>query len=252
MYLWKCWLEYRKALLVAVLLAAGFVCMGDYYTISYAKVATTPRGNTLISEPYPAQHHSPDFRVLNQAMHGGGIILFSILSAIFLSSAGGMGREPELKTTEFLFTRPRRRRSLLWTNWCSGMLAVEVVALVPLIIWMVLTHSLGDSYLFTVLLVTLPLSMLLFGIALICGVLLRSAPKGGAITLLAYVMHVSVVSWLHTRYQIETPDWWIDKLDQGMQPQHAPIPWMHLALWAAISLVFPYLTQKILEHRDVT
>jgi len=190
-----------------------------------------------------------------EKVHAAWVLLGGLVGATFAGAVGGIALEYDQRAAELIFTRPRRRRRLLWTNWASGLLAVEWVALTPVLAWLLFCFvATGRPYgagIFRTLVATLPVNMLIFGIALLSGVLLRKGPLG---CLLAFALsigyYVGQVTMYHY-YGLGTPSWWFDKLYAGFPHSDAPIPWMIVLLWSAVALIVPFAAQKILEYRDV-
>lgn len=259
MYLWKCWLEYRKIALPLIVLALCFTLWGDYLIVSVPSVRVIPSKGAVIMKPGLERFRLPEQKddALKgiESVHGVWLILVGLFAACCVGAVGGTAREFDNKTTELLLTRPVRRRTLLWKNWLSGMVAIEAVALVPLFTWILFSvavvHSVGNLHLLQTLLQTLPLNMVVFGVSFAIGILLRSAPMGTLATIGIILAYLVTVSLSYARYSLQTPSWWFDKLYEGFPYGQAPIPWTIFLLWSAIALFFPFAAQKILEYRDV-
>jgi len=259
MYLWKCWLEYRRVALILFVMTFGSICYVDYAVVSQPQLVNNGEGRTVLLEPGLGRFHKQEMQTAAieemKSIHCGWLVLAGLLAAICAGAGGGIGREYDGKTSELLFTRPRSRRSLLWMNWLSGMLILEAISLVPLVTWLAfrlaVTHSIGDGALFQTLLMWLPINMLLFGISLCSGVRLRSAPAGTVCSLAVIFWYGVTVTVLRAHFGLQTPGWWFDKLYGQFPYGHSQFPLGICSLWIAIALLFPYVTQKVLELRDI-
>jgi len=116
-YLWKCWRDTRSTFLIilsAVLVVGAF---GVY-------VAFDPFG-WIAAKPVDLQ---VQWQIAPQALLG--TMLLSLPFAGMVLGALGVGTEFERGTADFLLTRPRSRRHLLWTSWALGAAQMALLVLV--------------------------------------------------------------------------------------------------------------------------
>jgi ABC-type transport system involved in multi-copper enzyme maturation permease subunit len=263
MYLWKCWREYRGFVLGLLFLLTAFAFLADYsqsrrlwWTEDYSRAASSALFHGM---------HKTNLGVFHdiQEMNLGLVVIGGLLGALFMSNAGGVATEFEHKTSELLFTRPRKRALLMWTNWWCGLFLLEAVLLVTVLTssaslaillhvwdgtWFALFQKLTVRLLLAIL-AMLPMNMMVYGIASCAGVLCRSVSKGllAAVEVIAGYFGIYVLLQVH--FRLDTPNWWFDRSYSiiGGDFSH-----LELALaWMIIALLFPFAAQKILERRDV-
>ena len=117
MHLWKCWRDTRSLFLI-ILSAVLVVGACDLC------VAFDPFG-WIAAQPSDVQVR---WQMTAQALLG--TMLLALPFAGLVLGALGVGAEFERGTADFLLTRPRSRRHLLWTSWALGAAQIALLVLV--------------------------------------------------------------------------------------------------------------------------
>jgi hypothetical protein len=239
MYLWKCWRDTRSAFrgFVAGLLAVGIFCMYVQFD-PFGWIAAKPESSRLL------------WHMMSDAL--GAQLSKMIVIAGFILGAMGVGVEFERGTADFLLTRPRSRRSFLWTSWCLG--AAQILTLVLLahaITWLtrpdfsaarpglVSRDSLGIC---TVALFTYSLTYLMTTLA-------RNSRNGTGLSLAAITAYTGLHAWLRFWHGITIPLFFDlferpDRVDAGV--------WFGSLLgWLAVGLALMVVAQFRFERAEV-
>lgn len=240
MYLWKCWREYRHINLLLLSLAVIITWIVDYATIAL------PRIENGVQRTGFSAHDMPTFGQVHAVL----VILMGVFAGCIVSAGGGLGREYDNRTPEFLYSRPVRRSEVLWTNWACGLLSMLGVMAVPIMAYfglcLLYAHKLGTLMIFQTVPWMLPISLMLFGLAQFFGVLLEGAPKGAAFACAAVGLYL-FAAWAAARYDLRIPDW----MHYYGFPNATPGHWLNCLIWLMIALAFPIATLKLLERRDL-
>jgi hypothetical protein len=239
MYLWKCWRDTRSAFLgfVAGLLAVGI--FGVYVQFDpFGWIAAKPESSRLL------------WHVVSDAL--GASFPSAIPVAGFILGAMGVGVEFERGTADFLLTRPRSRRSFLWTSWCLGTAQIlTLVLLAHAITWFTRPDfSAARPGLFsrdplgicTVALLTYSLTYLMTTLA-------GNSRNGTGLSLAAITAYTGLHLWLRFWHGITIPFYWDlvdhpDRVDAGV--------WFGSLLgWLAVCLTLMVVAQSRFERAEV-
>jgi hypothetical protein len=144
MYLWKYWRESRIAFLIGLLL----IGLSMTVTLSgHAHMTVTVNGSSTSDLRHPGS--ADDFRQLTGIL----LVFFYMQMAplgffAWLLGSFGVGRDLGEGSGSFLFTRPRRRATFVWSDWSLGMAEVVVMSvLANFAIWLMIHRillSMGD------------------------------------------------------------------------------------------------------------
>lgn len=260
MYLWKCWREYRGFALLFFVVLAGVLLWTDSLALRYM-LHLHDAGMSR----WPSVEYDEEFFKLRQ-MNVMLVTLGGWIASIVAGAGGGIGREFDGRLSDLLFSRPARRRRLLWINWLCAVVTVETVQVAVVLLscgYCFLRMQGGAIFLdwmmpklLRAILLMLPLNMLILGISLLGGVFFRGASKG-TLTAGGAVLAYLGVSVAAARVAVfSPPGWWFDRLMAAMNPTEPSDPYsvFPVALffgWSAAALLFPFAAQLILERRDV-
>jgi hypothetical protein len=211
MYLWKCWRDTRSAFLgiVACLLAIGI--FGAYVQFDpFGWIAARPESSRLL------------WHVVCDAL--GASLMELIAVAGLILGAMGVGVEFERGTADFLLTRPRSRRSFLWTSWCLG--AAQILTLVPLALaanWLTRPDlTAARPGLFPrVPLAMCAVALLIYSLTYLMTTLARNSRNGIGLSVAALTGYTLLHVWLILWHGITVPLVWElpqrpDRLDAGV------------------------------------
>jgi len=259
MYVWKCWRDSRTRFIFFLLVILGVYVLFTIY-------AARPGGPTgfLRGGPLSGVAHLWSWvpTVLLQS-----ITPFIVLFAGLVLAPSSIGQEYREQTLGFLFTRPRSRRFLNWTCWSIG--ACEILGLVAAAVLGTFAALICVSrYLYTwrLLGAILPLfvgAVAVYSMTYFLTVLACNGEKG-----LSYGVGILVVSLF---LPLLEPDFnrllshlWhghVLHLPSFLSVMWAGCEWVinstggfpvgALVFYGLLSLVFPVLTQLILERREV-
>jgi ABC-type transport system involved in multi-copper enzyme maturation permease subunit len=186
MYAWMFWRDTRARLLIYLVLSALLF------------IISMPALSAFQSQP-----------ALGRWVTVGNIALFGTvvggLAALGLGSSGP-GEHWDRGTMEFLVTRPRPRRYIIWTAWAVGMAELLVFATVGVFVATTALYiRTGDTSSWRLLLLLVPLFAVLslaYAITLFFSVLTHSGQKGLAaglgMAVAYYVICVALGYWKHT------------------------------------------------------
>jgi len=235
MYLWKCWRDTRSAFLgiVACLLAVGI--FGAYVQFDpFGWIAANPESSRLL------------WHVMSDAL--GASLKGVIPIAGLILGAMGVGVEFERGTADFLLTRPRSRRSFLWTSWCLG--AAQILTLVPLALainWLTRPDFAADRPgLFSrVPLAICTVALLVYSLTYLMTTLARNSRNGIGLSVAAITGYTFLHMWLILWHGITVPIIWElpahpDRLDAGV--------WFG---WLVVCLTLMVVTQFRFERAEV-
>lgn len=239
MYLWKCWRDTRSTFLgiVASLVAVGI--FGAYVQFDpFGWIAAKPESSWLL------WHMMSD---------GLGASLSGVIPiAGFILGALGVGVEFERGTADFLLTRPRSRRSFLWTSWWLG--AAQILTLVLLahaITWLTRPDfpATRPSLFFRVPLAMCTVALLTYSLTYLMTTLARNSRNGTGLSLAAISGYIGLYAWLNLWYGITIPiPWDLSGHPDGL---FAGMEFGSLLGWLAVCLTLMVVTQFRFERAEV-
>ncbi len=254
MYFWKCWRDTRSIFLV---LLGGVLAIGAL-------------GAYVALDPFGWVGGQPPLKGLPDAMHKRAVwevtasaLLATLLGTVplagFLLGALGVGMEFEKGTADFLLTRPRSRRYLLWVSWAVG--AAEMVALV-LVTHLVQflrvgRHPLSPSGRFLWSFVSFSiLALVLYSLTCLMTTLSRNSRHGLSLGVAIFTAYTGLGVWLLLWYDIRIPNVWDmvfsssrrEVMSAGFGADMLPLAWFG---WLAVSLAFVWIAQWRFERAEV-
>jgi ABC-type transport system involved in multi-copper enzyme maturation permease subunit len=173
----------------------------------------------------------------------------------FVLGALGVGTEFEKRTAEFLLTRPRSRRSLLWTSWAVG--AAEMAALVIVSITMVwIARHRGAAVNVRGIVGMCIVALVIYSVTYLMTTLTRSSRHGLSSAMLIFIAYTGLGVWLQLWYEIAIPNMWDMVFSSGRREVMSagfagdlPVPaWF---AWLAVSLAFTFVAQLAFERQEV-
>lgn len=211
MYLWKCWRDTKSAFLgiVAGLLAVGIFRVYVQFD-PFGWIAAQPESSRL------------PWHVMSDGLVASLRALIPVAGLIL--GALGVGVEFERGTADFLLTRPRSRRSFLWTSWCLGAAQILTLVLLALAItWLTPPDFLADrSGLFSrVPLAMCTVALLIYSLTYLMTTLARNSRNGIGLSVAAITGYTFLHGWLILWHGITVPIMWElpehpDRLDAGV------------------------------------
>jgi hypothetical protein len=170
----------------------------------------------------------------------------------FVLGARGVGLEFEKGTADFLLTRPRSRRSLLWTSWAVGAAQMLAVVLVGLCLQPLRTtgmrriETLDDAVRHLAAFGTV--ALLVYSLTYAMTTLARHSRNGTGLALLALSAYGGLVVWLRFWYDMRLPIF----LDM-YQPSYRASPSFLLAVagWLTVGLALMLLAQWRFQRAEV-
>lgn len=131
MYLWKCWRESRWIFGIALVCVLILFLLTLYawpkprITISSA----VSSGHGVVQRQTKQVSIKPELTVRNSAGLWFYLQVMPIALLAWFLGGKGVGRNLGEGSGNFLFTRPRSRRRLVWTEWCVGIGELAVIIL---------------------------------------------------------------------------------------------------------------------------
>lgn len=238
MYLWKCWRDTRSVFLFGLIAIVATDTLGLF-------VHFDPLGWIAAKGEWPRTLWTTTTHSLMLTMVGitpiGG----------FLVGALGVGTEFEKGTAEFLLTRPRSRRLLLWTNWAVG--ALEMVTLVILSITMVWVGRLPSNSIrgARALVGMSIIALVIYSVTYLMTTLLRSSRHGLSSAVLAFMAYTGLGVWLQLWYEIAIPNVWHLVFSLPSPEVVDDLPVLGWFGWLAVCLACMLVAQVAFERQEV-
>lgn len=238
MYLWKCWHDTRATfftLLGAVLALGAF---GGYVALDpFGWIAAKPLESRVVWEG------SADALL--------GTMLGVLPAAGLVLGALGVGVEFEKRTADFLLTRPRSRRTFLWTSWGLGAAQMVVLVLVSNLFRLASpgfhrVEGLGDFLRSVVALSTL--ALVYYSLTYLMTTLARNSRNGTALALAAIVVYGGFYMWLMVWYDIHILPFFLELSFRSLYPV-ADFP-LTVAGWLAVCLALMLVAQFRFERAE--
>lgn len=243
MYLWKCWRDTRSTFLFILGGILANSALGLF-------VAYDPFGWIAAKAEWPRTLWTTTTQALMLTMVGLTPVAGFVLGAL------GVGTEFERRTAEFLFTRPRSRRSLLWTSWALG--AAQMVALVIVSIAMVWIARLKGAAVSSGRAVVgmCIVALVIYSVTYLMTTLSRSSRYGLSLGMLIFTAYTGLDVWLQLWYEIKIPNMWDMVFSSGRREVMSagfagdlPVPaWFG---WLAVCLIFTFAAQLAFERQEV-
>ena len=241
MYLWKCWRDTRSTFLFVLTTILANSALGLF-------VHFDPFGWIAAKAEWPRTLWTTTTQALMLTMVGLTPVAGFVLGAL------GVGTEFEGRTADFLLTRPRSRRSLLWTSWAFG--AAEMAALVILSITMVwIGHIRGAAVNIRGMVGMSIVALVIYSITYMMTTLTCSSRHGVSLGMLIFMAYTGLGVWLQLWYEIKIPNMWDMVFSSGRREVMSagfagdlPVPaWFG---WLAVCLLFTFVAQLAFERQE--
>lgn len=201
MYFWKCWRDTRGVFFVffgAMIAVAGInrCITADWFGWSSALFATN-HGQAALTADLILRSFTP-----------------LIPLAGFVIGALGVGVEFQKRTLPFLLTRPRSRRSFLWSSWLAG--ALEVSFLAILAVWFYAARvRIGDdtpriSWLggLRAVMALVIIALVIYSLTFCLTVLSKKEQRGTTAAVAVVFSYSAIVTWARVLYGVRLPVFW--------------------------------------------
>jgi len=255
MYRWKSWHDSRQrlALYAAACLAIGVILGLDFW-FDYANW-----------KAWQALSHTPEFRMWDVsrgiwywAMNVvAGLLLPAVIWSALAFGSSSVGNEYGSGAMVFVLTRPQKRWRIVWDDW---MLSVAEICLVLFMLivgiapFLYLTSKTYVAFTGLILPGVLAVAACLYGVTQFLTLLTGSSAKGlsatVAVVLFYYMFPSALDVWWHVT--------WPEKVQQLSLSMFEPVwdrltfsTWEITILWALVALIFPFLSQWLIERREV-
>jgi len=242
MYFWKCWRDHRMLFIGCVLSLVG---MAILFTITLFRL-----GEHHLWKGTPELWSTTAFAVLG--VYGSMITMFWAL-ALGVSS---LGEEFQKGTTDFLLSRPRRRRYWVWAGWSAGVcelaVATFLTAAAALGTLACLTHQI---YTWRMLAAALPLTVggaAVYGMAYFMALVARSGRRGLGYGVGILVIHLGLPAAVRMYWKVHIPaisNFIVAGCKSAVEAS-GHFPFLALAAWTAVALAFPFAAQLLLERME--
>jgi hypothetical protein len=253
MYLWKTWHDSRTRVVVYILAALSMGLLSGLDAVAWANWHTVW---LTLERPMHARSdwdfYGELVNLLRWRVIGYGQVA-ALLAGLSLG-ASGVGREYGAGTMHFVLTRPRARRSFVFTDWMTGLTAMVIVVgalaygALPFL-W--LAHAEGPGN----ILIGLPglwaLGAAIFGFASFTTLVAGSAPKGLVLSvagvLTYFFLPTALYQWWHMDTLIKAQDWTLQILSRDSYHFH----WSVTAFWLAAAASFLGASLLWIKCREV-
>jgi ABC-type transport system involved in multi-copper enzyme maturation permease subunit len=268
MYFWKCWRESRGTFIVGVVVT---VVLCGLSTIYAAKIGVPALDHAGAHPTNPTAAQVWVYVVMGNLGAFGG--LMALLWGLVLGSKG-LGKEFEDKTADFLFTRPRRRRYWVWAGWPAGVLQLAIIVFAAgAVTCGMLVLVTGQFYTWR-LMATLPClvvaSVAAYGFTYLLTIVTRSGRQALSYGIFVLIIAIAIPAVAGHYWHIHMPhpmgfmggaaEWAAGPLhlvpfEGGVRwtdvgPLH-PFPFEAAVLWTVVALVFPLVSQLVVEKAQV-
>jgi hypothetical protein len=255
MYSWKSWHDsrHRLALYAGACLAVGAITGLDiwgtyHFWAAWIAVTTNPR----------LKLWDPSF---DAWAWGINVITELMLPVVVWSSlvlgVTSVGREDSSGAMTFILTRPQKRWRIVWDEWAlsvaeiSIILSMLVLGMVP---FLFLISRIYVSFSGLILPAVVAVAACLYGLTQFLTLLTRSSAKGLSATIAVILFYLFRPSALDDWWHISWPSKVTDLSLSVFRPEWDGLPSIHweiAMLWVIVGLIFPFLSQWLIERREV-
>jgi len=255
MYLWKCWRDSRNRLALYSLACLAVGIAGGIGALAWTR-------EMAYWEALHLKWYRPDpdpFRWIWLVTLGDiqDYMNIAVVWAGMTLGATSVGREYSSGAMAFLLTRPTQRRRFVWTDWGLGMaeifvmLSMFILGAVPFLIYVSKSFRSSPGVL---LLIMVVVAAVLYSLTHFTTIATGSSMKGlslSAAVVLFYILFPTAMNeWWHVDSLLKAQQWTFQVFDWAYGGEVHP-HWGIMALWAAVAIIFPTLSQLWLERREV-
>lgn len=247
MYLWKCWRDTRSTFLIVV--GAIVACAAFGLFVQY-----DPAGWIAAKAEWPRTLWRSTAQAMMLTMIGAMPIVGFVLGAM------GVGTEFEKRSADFLLTRPRSRRHLLWTSWGVG--AAQMIVLVTLSVtvnW-IARYQYPGGPLRTVrgLLGMWLVALTIYSVTYLMTTLARNSRSGVGLAVLVFCAYTGLYTWLKLWYNLEIPFVFQLTFSSGrgafeVEEASVFLNAANVAMfgWTAVCVALTFAAQYVFERQEV-
>lgn len=248
MYFWKCWRDSRGRFVINLMLVSAICAL---VIIMEAKFG----GPASYQMSKPASGVENMWATVGRMVLGGLVSLVILFGALTFG-AGSIGEEFKEQTLGFLFTRPRRRRFLVWTCWLVGACELLVVIFLGVVvIFGGLTYLSGRVYTWRLLTAVVPLlvgALAVYTMTYFMTAVARSSEKGISfglgILMIDLLLPVAAYFW----HRQLTSIWDFMRTGCAWAAGSArAFPVEQFIIYAALTMGFVLGAQLVLERMEV-
>jgi hypothetical protein len=256
MYRWKCWHDSRDRLVLYG--GAGFVVT--------ALMGMDIWGNYLYQEAmfaaFPSLRHlfwwNPSLGDWAWGMNSmAELMLPAALWLALVFGFASVGREYGSGAMAFVLTRPQKRWRVVWEEWLLAVaeicfvLSMLVIGMTPFLYMINKTYT---GFTGLILPGALAVGTCLYGLTQFLTLLTGSSGKGLsatiAVVLFYYFLPGALNDWWHISWPLKVTSLSLSVFDLDWGELQFP-SWEVVLLWAIVALIFPFLSQWLIERREV-
>lgn len=246
MYLWKCWRDNRSTFLLVVAAVAACGAFGLF-------VRYDPFGWIAAKAEWPRSLWHATAQAMMLTMVG------SMPIAGFVFGSNGVGAEFERRTADFLLTRPRSPRYLLWTNWSVGAaMMIALVTLSVLITWMArYEYQGGPARTARGLVGMWIVALTIYSVTYLMTTLARNCRNGVGLGVLVFCAYTGLYVWLKLWFAVEIPFVFQLTFSSGrggfeVEDASTFLNAANIAIlgWLAVCVILTYIAQFVFERQE--
>jgi hypothetical protein len=180
-------------------------------------------------------------------------VIWSALAFGFIS----VGREYGSGAMAFVLTRPQKRWRIVWSEWALAVaeiclvLSMLVIGMTP---FLYMINRIGAGFAGLVLPGALAVAACLYGLTQFLTLLTGSSARGLSATLATVLFYIFLPSalndWWHISWPLKVTELSLSIFDVDWGELQLP-SWEIALLWAIVAMIFPFLSQWLIERREV-
>lgn len=255
MYSWKSWHDSRHRLVlyagacwaVGTIIGLGF--WGTYCRwVAWRAISTNPRFKFW---DLPFDAWSWGMAVIN------GFMLPAVLWSALVLGACSVGREYGSGAMAFILSRPQKRWRIVWDEWAISVAEICVILSMLILGITPFFYSISKIYVtFSGLILpgVLAVAACLYGLSQFMTLLTGNSAKGLSATIAVILFYVFLPSaldqWWHISWPLKVTGLSLSVFDTEWYQLAFP-SWQVTLLWALVALIFPFMSQWLIERQEV-
>lgn len=255
MYHWKCWHDSRDRLVLyggAGLMVTALIGLDTWEAYEFWMAWWPISGNRWLRLWDPA---------LSSWSRGMNLTAgLSLDAAIWLALVFGftsVGREYGAGTMAFVLTRPQKRWRIVWDEWLLAVaeicivLSMLIIGIAP---FLYMINKTCARFAGLILPGALAMAACLYGLTQFFTLLTGSGARGLSATVAAALFYIflpgALNDWWHIGWPLKVTSMSFSIFDVNWDEMQFP-PGEIALLWAVVALIFPFLSQWLMEQREV-
>ena len=255
MYLWKSWHDsrHRIVLYAGACMAIGAMIGLDVFgwyirDVAWIAASTNPRIKLLNPSPWAWS--------LGMSAQTEFMLPIVIWAALALGATSA-GREYGSGAMAFVLTRPQSRWRIVWGDWLLGVseiciiLSMLTMGMTP---FLFLTSRIYVGFNGALIPGALAVGACLYGLTQFLTMLTGSSMKGTSAAVASILFYLFLPSalddWWHIKWPQKVVDLSLSVFEEEWYRLQLP-SWGVTILWAMLALIFPLLSQWLIERREV-